>query len=370
MLKPEEFFKVMVEKGISFFAGVPDSLLKQLCACITDKSEKHYICANEGNAVGMAIGHHLATGEIPCIYMQNSGIGNAYNPLISLADPEVYSIPMLFIIGWRGEAGTNDEPQHKKQGRIMLPSFGASEIDYDMLPTNMDRAYGVLATTIQKIKDEKKPYCLIVKKGTFEAYELQSKVENNYSLTRESVITSFMDACPDAKFIATTGHIGRELYENRDLKLQGHENDFLSIGGMGHSSSIALGVAINTQKDVICLDGDGSVLMHMGSLAINGQNAAENFKHIILNNGAHHSVGGQPTHGHQIDFCKIAKSCGYKETMLIENEEQLKKGLKLLTKKGPVLLDIRVNMDFRKELVRPSLTPKEMKDLFMDRFKD
>lgn len=370
MLKTNEFYNLLTKLGINFYAGVPNTLMHSFCDYVQDNAKNHFICANEGNAVGMGIGHYLAKGEIPCIYLENSGLGNALNPIYSLADSEVYSIPMLILVGWRGESGTDDGHEFKKLGKILLPSFGASEVHYDLLPSDTDRAKAMITSVMSKVRDEKCPYFLIVKKGAFEAYQSNNLIENNYNLSHEDVISKVLEKFSNAKIIASTGQISKELFASREKLGQNHHQDFLTIGAHGHCSSIALAIANTTNKEVICLDADANALMQLGSMAIAGQARKENFKHIILNSGVHNSVISQPTVGHKVNFRRIAKSCGYRDAMIVECETQLKEALEFLKNKGPLLLDIRVNLDYRKELSYPKLTPKELKKLFTDRFNE
>ena len=370
MIDCKRFYDLLIENGIDFFTGVPDSLLKDLCACITKNTpkEQNIIAANEGNAIAIAAGHHLASGKIPAVYMQNSGQGNAVNPLTSLVDPKVYSIPLLMIIGWRGEPGKKDEPQHAKQGSVTLPLLKVLGIPYDILPDTMEQAKEVLEKAVLSIKERSAPYALVVRKGTFAPYALQHETESPYKLTREEVIKIIVDQLgPDDVVVSTTGKTSRELFEYREALKQDHRKDFLTVGSMGNSSSIALGVALSQpDKEVYCLDGDGALIMHMGALSIIGSHAPGNFKHIVLNNGAHASVGGQPTVGFRIDIPSIAKACGYTIAWLAKTREEIEEKLvSLKTSKGPSLLEIRIKKGARKDLGRPTTTPIENKEAFM-----
>jgi len=368
MIDCKEFYDILIGKGVDFFAGVPDSLLKDFCAYVTDNSKNNIIAANEGNAIALAVGYHLSTGKVGLVYMQNSGQGNSANPLISLVDPEVYSVSLLLLIGWRGEPGEKDEPQHVKQGKITLDFLKTLGIPYQILPENVDDAGKSLGVAINSIKTRNAPYALIVRKGTFEKYELKNKIKTSYELSREDAIKLVVDQLNEKDIvISTTGKISRELFEYREKLGQGHERDFLTVGSMGHSSSIALGVALQKPNNkVYCFDGDGAVIMHMGSLSIIGSEGPKNFKHIIFNNGAHDSVGGQPTAGFNTDFPLIAKACGYKLALKAETSDEVKEGINLLKfKDGPCLLEIRVNKGSRDNLGRPTRTPKENKEDFM-----
>lgn len=365
MIDNKAFFDTLASKDINFFAGVPDSLLKNFCHYIADHSENHYITSNEGAAISLGIGHHLATGKIPCIYLQNSGLGHIMNPLLSMADPEVYSIPMLILMGWRGEPGIADEPQHFQQGNVTLPLLGASQIDYDVLPLTHDRAIGQLLVTINNIKSDSKPHILVVRKGSFAKYSPKQKQSSHGVLNRESCIATILDQFQDAKFFATTGYTGRELFEVRKQRGESHAKDFLGVGGMGHINQVALGYSFSTTKKVVCLDGDGSLLMHMGSMALNGQYARSNFIHVVFNNGMHQSVGGQPTVGENLDFTKIAQVMGYKNTYKCESEEDFNKALAKAKGDGPYFIEVKISDQFRDDLGRPDQNLKELKQNFM-----
>ena len=371
MLNCKEFFDLLHGEGIDFFSGVPDSLLKFFNSYILDNVDQnqHIIAANEGNAIALASGYYLATTKIGLVYMQNSGLGNAINPLVSLSDKEVYGIPVLLLIGWRGEPGLKDEPQHQKQGKITLKLLETLDIPYEILTKDIEDTKMKLSYAIKYMNKFNAPFALVVKKGTFEKYEQINESQQNYELSREKAINLIIDNLDEQDVVvSTTGMISRELFESRTQKNQKHETDFLTVGSMGHASQIALGIAIsNPKKQVFCLDGDGSVIMHMGSLGIIGSKQLKNFKHIILNNESHDSVGGQPTVGNIINFVSLAKSCKYKNSFKVLTEIELnKKMLKLKSDDGPILLEIMVNRGNRKDLGRPTKTPKENMNLFMN----
>jgi len=371
MINPKNFYEELRSKGINFFTGVPDSSLKQFCAYITDHTDKknHIIAANEGNAIALAVGKYLATKNIPLVYMQNSGQGNTVNPLTSLVDPDVYSIPILMLIGWRGEPGKKDEPQHIKQGKITLQLLETLGIPYEVLSENIEEAKLTIEKAFQYMESNNAPYAIVIKKGSFEEYSLQTKVESNYEMSREDAIKVLVDNLEERDIIiSTTGKTSRELFEYREELNQGHEKDFLTVGSMGHSSSIALGIALSRpERTVYCFDGDGALIMHLGASAIIGQNAPSNFKHVVLNNGVHDSVGGQPTVGFQINMKEIAKACGYKETFEATTKKELKEKVQQLkNSNGPAFLEIKVKKGARKELGRPTRTPQENKKDFME----
>lgn len=372
MVTTELFYNYLKEKGVTFFAGVPDSLLKNFCAYLTDNEEssKNIIAANEGNALGMAAGHYLATGSIPLVYMQNSGLGNIVNPLTSLTDPLVYSIPTLLVIGWRGEPNKKDEPQHKKQGLITLELLEALGIKYSVLgeENSDDEAKIEIDKAISYMTENKEPYAIVIRKNTFSEYKLKNKVATNFDMKREEAIEVLLDYLNDKDtIVSTTGKTSRELFELREKRNEGHEKDFLTVGSMGHASQIALGIALNKKdRNVYCLDGDGAALMHLGGLAIIASQDVKNFKHIVINNGAHESVGGQPTVGFEIDILSIAKGCGYKEVFTASTKAELQENIKKLAKcQGPALLEIRVNKGSRDDLGRPTTTTIENKEALM-----
>ena len=370
MIAPSKFYNELVQSGVSFFTGVPDSLLKSVCAYISEVStpDQHIIAANEGASIGLATGHYLASGELPLVYMQNSGLGNIINPLMSIADKEVYSIPMILMIGWRGEPGVKDEPQHIKQGKVTLATLEAMGIPYSIIDGNEPNALQEIKKATSTAKESSCAYALIVKKDSFEKYSLDDSTPGKYPYNREQVIQKIAAALADDDVIvSTTGMASRELFEYRTKNNQGHAKDFLTVGGMGHASQIALGVALKQKnRRVICIDGDGAAIMHLGSLAINGQNAGENYKHIVINNGAHDSVGGQPTVAFDIDFVKIADACGYGYVATCDNAAELNHEIaQFLNSKSSAFLEIKVNKGNRKDLGRPTTTPKENKSAFM-----
>jgi len=371
MIDPREFIECLQSNEVEFFTGVPDSLLKEFCACLEHVSlaGRHIISANEGGAVALALGYHLATRKIPLVYLQNSGLGNIINPLLSLADAEVYSIPLLLVIGWRGEPGVHDEPQHKKQGRVMLSMLEAMEIPYSILGPEVDQAEVSLRDALGYVRKNNAPFALVIKKGTFKTFVGSSGEKAAFELTREAAIQQVLGFLDERDVVvSTTGMASREVYEHRGKKGEGHQRDFLTVGGMGHASQIALGLALHRpDHSVYCLDGDGAVLMHMGALAIAGALKVPNFKHIVLNNGAHDSVGGQPTVGFTVDMLGIARAAAYERVLRAQTQHELEACLvDLKRSKGPSLLEIRVRCGARKELGRPATTPVQNKSAFMD----
>lgn len=357
-------FGSLTRMSIDFFTGVPDSLLKDFSAYLVDHVEKnnHIIAANEGAAIALAAGTYLATGRPALVYMQNSGIGNATNPLLSLADPEVYSIPMILLIGWRGMPGLKDEPQHIKQGRIQNTLLGAMEIPYRVIGPDDSKIDTIIQDLLATALQRSGPVALVIQKKTFSTYTSQMNVQCEFSMSREEALRHVIEALDDDDLIvSTTGMTSREVFEIRARSGLGHHRDFLTVGSMGHCSQIALGVAFKKpDRNVYCLDGDGSFIMHMGSVAVIGQTAPANLKHIVINNTAHDSVGGLPTAASVCDLSGVARACGYTATRMVDNETDLIEGLQWLKQeRGPTLLEIRVKVGARKDLGRPTRTPLE-----------
>ncbi len=370
MIRPEFFIEALREKGIDCFAGVPDSLLKNICAYITDHFDaaRNIIAANEGAAVGLAAGHYLATGLPACVYMQNSGEGNIINPLASLTDQEVYNIPVLLLIGWRGRPGVHDEPQHVKQGKVTTGLLNVMGVNYEVLSKEEDKAAKQIDKAAKALAN-KEVFALVIEKDTFEDYKLQNVEVNDLTMSREEAIQTVAAGLGEKDcIVSTTGMISRELFEYRAAMNQGHERDFLTVGSMGHASQIALGIALaQPDRRVWCFDGDGAAIMHMGSMAIVANKAPKNYVHVVFNNGAHDSVGGQPTVGLKIDLPAVAKAVGYKATYSVDSKEELESVLsKVNSFESPALLEIKVKKGNRKDLGRPTTTPIQNKEALME----
>lgn len=371
MISPKFFIDKLGSLGIDFYAGVPDSLLKNICAYISDNMDAHHniIAANEGGAVGLAAGYHLATGKIGCVYMQNSGEGNIINPLASLTDKEVYNIPVLLLIGWRGRPGVHDEPQHVKQGKITTGLLNTMGINYDVLSKDEDKAAAQIEKAVASMQQTNEVYALIIEKDTFEQYALQNVGQSDLSMSREEAIRQVAASAGEKDVIVgTTGMISRELFEYRESANAGHEKDFLTVGAMGHASQIALGIAMEKPgRRVWCFDGDGASIMHMGSMAIVASKTPRNYIHVVFNNGAHDSVGGQPTVGLRIDLPAVAKAVGYNHVESVDCLEALAEVLSRLgTVEGPVFLEVKVKKGNRKDLGRPTTTPVQNKMMLME----
>tara|TARA_B110000444_G_scaffold90697_1_gene85720 strand:+ start:61267 stop:62397 length:1131 start_codon:yes stop_codon:yes gene_type:complete len=368
MVDPSSLYKILTKNKIDFYVGVPDSLLKNFCSYIDYKvaENKNIIAANEGNAISIAAGYHLATKKIPLVYMQNSGLGNCINPLTSLTNKEVYQIPMILLIGWRGEPLYEDEPQHTMPGYILKNQLKLINIQYYIInkETNIST---VIKRATTEIKKNRSPVALIVSKNTFSKNRLENKkMIFNSKISRYEAIKHIVSKFKKDLIISTTGKASRELHEirknNNELM-----NDFLTVGSMGHVSSIAMGIALGEEKrNVICIDGDGSLIMHMGNLAIIGSNKITNLKHFLINNGCHDSVGGQITAGSKINFSKIANASGYSYVKKCRTINQVNQAINECKKvRGSSFIEIQINVRNQKNLGRPDSSPIKNKENFM-----
>ncbi|MDP2629536.1 MAG: phosphonopyruvate decarboxylase [Candidatus Harrisonbacteria bacterium] len=370
MLSAKTVFDFLKSREIEFFTGVPDSLLKDFCAYLSENTQEteHVIAANEGNAVALASGFHLASGKYALVYMQNSGLGNAVNPLVSLADPGVYAIPMLLFIGWRGEDGVKDEPQHEKQGQITIPLLKDLFIPHYILPQEEAEAKDLLERACTQMRDRSAPVAIVVRKNSFSPHAKRTDAYREL-LSREEALEQVLEQVEaEAAIVSTTGKLSRELFELRERKNMTHRQDFLMVGAMGHASSVALAIALREMhRTVYCFDGDGAAIMHLGAWPVIGQKGPANFKHVLFNNESHDSVGGQPSAAPNTDFLAIASASGYTQVFRAESKGELLQAFKELQKApGPALLEIRVRKGARKELGRPTKSPRENKEDFMD----
>lgn len=368
-MKVQTFLNVI---GSGFYTGVPDSQLKALCDYLMDTygiDEKHHIIgANEGNCTALAAGYHLATGKIPVVYLQNSGEGNIINPVASLLNDEVYAIPMVFVVGWRGEPGVKDEPQHIYQGKVTLKLLEDMDIcSFVMDPEVTEEQLCSVMADFRKCMENGKSVAFVIRKGAL-TYDGEVKYMNSYPLTREEIIEHIVNITGDDAVVATTGKAGRELFEIRERNGEGHERDFLTVGSMGHSSSIALGIALNKpERKVWCIDGDGAVLMHMGAMAVIGTHRPPNMVHIVINNGAHESVGGMPTVADEVDLAGVAKACGYPYAASVVSASELDQELAEAAKRNKLsFIEIKASIGARSDLGRPTLAPAENKQNFME----
>ena len=357
--------------GSDFYTGVPDSQLKALCnylmATYGIDPNHHIIAANEGNCTALAAGYYLATGKVPAVYMQNSGEGNIINPVASLLNDKVYAIPVVFIVGWRGEPGIHDEPQHIYQGEVTLKLLEDMDIATFVIgKETTDEEAEKAMDNFRMILAQGKDVAFVIRKG---ALTDAPKVEyrNDNTMVREEIIRHIVNVSGEDPVVSTTGKASRELFEIREANAQGHQYDFLTVGSMGHSSSIALGVALNKpDRKIWCIDGDGAVLMHMGSLAIVGAVKPKNLVHVVINNEAHETVGGMPTAAKSIDFVSIAKACGYSYAKAVQTFDDLDRELKAVKERNELsLLEIKSSIGAREDLGRPTTTALENKNNFM-----
>ncbi len=359
-------------KDYDFFTGVPDSLLRPFCDWLMTEhgvGEKHIIAANEGNAVGLAAGYHLATGKVPVVYLQNSGQGNIINPLASLMNDKVYAIPCIFVIGWRGEPDVKDEPQHIFQGEITLKLMEDMGVETFVISRETTKAeIDEQLKKWQSLLQKGKQVAFVVRKGALE-FAQKVKYSNNYRMSREEIIKHIVGESGEDIIVSTTGKASRELFEIREANAQGHGYDFLTVGSMGHSSSVALEIALQKpDKKIWCIDGDGALLMHMGAMAVIGANRPENLVHIAINNGSHETVGGMPTVAQKLDVVKIAEGCGYKTAVSVETPEELEKALSVAkTARELTFIEVKCSIGAREDLGRPTTTAKENKEQFMNK---
>ncbi len=367
-MQVEEFLRVL---GADFYTGVPDSLLKALSSYLLKRyglnPKHHVIAANEGNCAALAAGYHLATGKVPVVYMQNSGEGNIVNPAASLLNPKVYGIPVIFVVGWRGEPAVKDEPQHVFQGEITVSLLQLLGIKTFVLSKE---------TSVSELEEAMRGFRMLLETGNDVAFVVRKgaltfneklQLKNDYTLTREEVICEVIAVSGDNPIVSTTGKASRELFELREASQSGHGRDFLTVGSMGHSSSIALGVALQTpEKRIWCIDGDGAALMHMGSMGVIGAIKPKNFVHILINNEAHESVGGMPTVANFVDFTAVAKACGYPNAICVKGKSELIDALETASKSEELcFIEVKAAIGARPDLGRPTTTAKENKEAFM-----
>ncbi len=367
-MKVEKLVEII---GSDFYTGVPDSQLKALCNYLMNTygidKKHHIIAANEGNCTALAAGYHLATGKVPVVYMQNSGEGNIINPVASLLNDKVYAIPVVFIVGWRGEPGIHDEPQHIYQGEVTVKLLEDMDIKtFAIGKDTTDEEVAAVMEDFRKVLATGKDVAFVIRKGAI-SYDGKVEYKNDNKMIREEIIQHIVKASGEDPIVSTTGKASRELFETRVANNQSHKYDFLTVGSMGHSSSIALGVAINKPDTrVWCVDGDGAVLMHMGSMAVLGANALENMIHVVINNGAHETVGGMPTVASKIDLVTIAKACGYPYAVSVDTFEDLDRELEAAKSRHKLsLIEVKCSIGARDDLGRPTTTALENKKNFM-----
>ena len=368
-MKVERLMEII---GADFYTGVPDSQLKALCNCLMNTygidPKHHVIAANEGNCTALAAGYHLATGKVPVVYMQNSGEGNIINPVASLLNDKVYAIPMVFVVGWRGEPGVHDEPQHIYQGEVTVKLLEDMDVcTFIIGKETTDAEVESAMENFRKVLAQGKDVAFVVRKGAL-SYDGKVGYKNDNTMVREEIIRHIVAVSGEDPIVSTTGKASRELFEIREANGQSHKYDFLTVGSMGHSSSIALGVALNkSERKIWCVDGDGAVLMHMGAMAVVGANAPKNLVHVVINNGAHETVGGMPTVAAKMDLVAIAKACGYPKAVSVDTFESLDRELKMAKSANELtLIEVKCSIGARDDLGRPTTTALENKQNFMD----
>lgn len=361
--------------AIDFFTGIPDSRLKPLCNYLIDEygiSDKHIICANEGNCTALAAGYYMAMGKTPLVYMQNSGIGNAINPIASLLNDKVYGIPCVFVVGWRGQPGLHDEPQHIFQGEVTLTLLEDMDIRTFVMDENVrDDELENIWKEFKVLLEKGKSVAFVVKEGAL-SYDNKIKYFNNNTMKREDIIKRIVEISGDDIVVSTTGKASRELFEIREMNKQEHKYDFLTVGSMGHASTIAMGIALNKPHSrVWCIDGDGAALMHMGAMPVIGVQEIDNLIHVVLNNGSHETVGGMPTVMSKINLSEVAKGCGYAEVYHVKDFNELDETLrKVKNEKKLTFIEVDTAIGSRADLGRPTTTAKENKENFMEYLKE
>ena len=371
MLDQKKVFEVLGKYGVNYFTGVPDSYLNGFCNyALANCGDRNVITANEGNAIALAAGHYLATKEIPLVYMQNSGEGNAVNPLASLADRDVYAIPMILLIGWRGQGNSEpNHPQHKLQGEITTSLLDILHIPYTVLEDDGAKFAETVEKAVNYCQEERGIYAFVAPKGVMADTDKPNNVDNTYPMSREEAIEVILDHMPENTiYSATTGRATRELFFLREKRGEGKEHDFLNVGSMGHASSVALGIALSTDRPVVALDGDSAAIMHMGAMTMVSKVSAPNFLHVVLNNGAHESVGGQPSAGHLLDWTKMAEACGYQTVgHPVTTKKELIEAINTLKECGRAsFIDCRIHKGLARKLPPIIFDHREAIDALID----
>lgn len=353
---PKKVFGELEKNGVTFFTGVPDSYLNGFCNyALAHCGNRNIIAANEGNAIGIAAGHYFATKEIPLVYMQNSGEGNAVNPLVSLVDRNVYAVPMILLIGWRGQGDSEpNHPQHKRQGEITTSLLDILHIPFTVLTDDNDEFVKTVEKAVRYCIETRGVYAFVAPKGVMADPDKPNNKDAVYPMSREEVIEVILNLMPeDTLYSATTGRATRELFFLREKRGESRVHDFLNVGSMGHASSVALGMALEKpDRKVVVLDGDSACMMHMGAMTMVAKLNVPNFMHVVLNNGAHESVGGQPSAGYEIDFTKIAEACGYATVgHSVTTEDELKEAVHALRDCGrAAFIDCRIHKGLSRKL--------------------
>ena len=366
-MRVEDFADVL---GADFYTGVPDSQLRALCDYLMDTygidTRHHVIAANEGNCTALAAGYNLATGKVPVVYMQNSGEGNIINPVASLLNDKVYAIPVIFVVGWRGEPGVHDEPQHIFQGEVTVKLLEDMGIPvFTVRKETTPQECGEVMGRFREDLDRGRNVAFVIAKGAL-SYDHKVTYKNDNMMSREEIIRHIIKAAGNDMIVSTTGKASRELFEIREQENSDHGHDFLTVGSMGHSSSIALGIACNSERRIWCIDGDGAALMHMGAMAVTGSVRPKNMIHIVINNSAHETVGGMPTVAGDIDLVGVAKACGYPYAVCVSDPKELDRELEAVSSGEELsFIEVKCAIGARDDLGRPTTTPAENKEAFI-----
>lgn len=364
-MKASEFVSLLEKEHLTFFTGVPCSNLKDFLNFIHSQSHgiEHVAATSEGEAVGIASGYHFATKRVPVIYMQNSGLGNTVNPLTSLMDKDVYSIPAILLVSWRGEPGEKDEPQHKKMGKITLDLLKTLGVPHELINPDIKKTRLIVKKLKSRAVKENKPMALVIRTDSIEK---NKDIPGTASalLTREEVIAILLPKIGNNPVVTTTGKTSRELFELREKANMSHANDFLTVGSMGCAASIGVGIALHSKKNIFVIDGDGAVLMKMGTLALIGHYALHNFIHIIIDNGSYESTGGQPTISGKLNWKQLLLSTGYKTVQIVKTRSELS-NVRFSRNENPTALVVYTKPGSRKDLGRPTGTPVQNKKEFM-----
>ena len=370
MVNQQTLFQELDKLGVKFFTGVPDSLLNDFCLYLVNNipDGRHVMAANEGNAIAIAAGNYMATGNIPVVYMQNSGIGNATNPLLSLTHDCVYGIPMILVIGWRGDPSINDHAQHKKQGELTPVLMSDMDIPYEILDAD-DTVIDKFTWAVNKAKEISAPVALIAKKAILTQKEKKQTYADSKLMNREEAVAAVVDVIgEDAIYLGTTGRATREVHEQLIAHGIGEGHEWQNVGSMGHVSSVGLGLALaRPDKRIVVFDGDAAAVMHMGALATNCRYKAGNMLHIVLNNGVNESVGGQPSAGYLIDLTTIAKACGYRTVgHPVETKEELQQIVRENhSGEMPLFIDVHVRQGIRSDMPKLNIDHKAQKETLM-----
>ncbi|MCR5573679.1 MAG: phosphonopyruvate decarboxylase [Bacteroidaceae bacterium] len=370
MVNQQTLFQQLDKLGVKFFTGVPDSLLNDFCLYLVNNipDGQHVMAANEGNAIAIAAGNYMATGNIPVVYMQNSGIGNATNPLLSLTHNYVYSIPMILVIGWRGDPAINDHAQHQKQGELTPVLMKDMDIPYEILDAD-ETVVDKLAWALAKTKEISSPVALIAKKAILSQKDKKQTYADSKLMNREEAVAAVVDVLgEDAIYLGTTGRATREVHEQLKAHGVGEGHEWLNVGSMGHVSSVGLGLALaKPDKIIVVFDGDAAAVMHMGAMATNCRYKAGNMIHIVLNNGVNESVGGQPSAGYVINLTAVAEACGYR-TMghVVEAKEELQRVVREnQSDEMPLFIDVHVRQGIRSDMPKLNIDHKAQKEALM-----